>query len=88
MPQLTWRHRRKKPDKDLGTRYGGDHVGKKWISQYKPCSGKGQRESLVLGIIMARKTPLPYMKRVENPNLQDHNFHRGRQMHGIIQGSL
>ena len=32
-------------------------MGTKCISQYKPGSGKGQRESLVLGIIMGRTTP-------------------------------
>ena len=67
---------------------GGEHVGTKCISQYKPGSGKGKRERLVLGIIMGRTTPVLYMERVDNPNLEYNNGYRGRQMHGIIQGNL
>ena len=58
------------------------------ISRYKPGSGKGKRERLVLGIIMGRTTSLLYMERVDNPNLEDHIGHRVRQMHSLIQVSL
>ena len=46
VPRFIWIYRQNKTGKDLGTGDGGDIVGIKLISKYKPSSGKGQRERL------------------------------------------